>query len=206
MVERTAGQRAYRWVRKLHMYAGLLTYSNFTLFGVAGLVATCDERPEARAPYPSVVERAAFAPAAGASDKQMADALHARLDPPLAGPVPEWALRDDEAGNLLVSFYSVNGPTHVRVLEKHRAIEIERVRNPLPRFLSNLHALTPREWTGDWRLLAWAVMNEVALWTLLGLALSGVYLWLATRPRLRLALGASVGGAAAFVVLYAVIR
>ncbi|MGH7481453.1 MAG: hypothetical protein ACRELV_04815, partial [Longimicrobiales bacterium] len=125
------------------MYVGLLIYAHLTLYGVAGLVATFEAEPPAeREPFPSTVETRVFRASPDLSDKQTADALYALLQPPLAGPVPEWALRRDDAGHLRVSFYSVNGPTHVTVLEDAGTIRVERVRNPLPRYLSNLHATT----------------------------------------------------------------
>ena len=203
---RPLGKRVYRWVKKLHMYAGLLTYCQFTLYGLAGLLASVRPGPEERAPFPLTTTELAYRSAPGATDKQIADEIHALLDPPLSGPVPEWAVRRADDGQLQVTFHSVNGPTRVAVLEERGMLRVERVRNSAPRFLSNLHATTVRDWTGDWRLRVWAWLNELGLWALLGLALSGVYLWLASRPRLGVAVASSLGGLAGFVFLWFLIR
>ena len=200
------GKRVYRLVKKVHMYLGLLVYVQFTIYGIAGLNATFEEPPAEREPFPSSLSSIEYRLPADASDKEIADEIYALLDPPLAGPVPEWALARTSDGHLRVNFYSMNGPTRVTVLADEGRLEIERVRNSFARFLSNAHATTFREYTGDARLFLWATMNELGIWSLLFLALSGVYLWLASRPRLRLAVGSFAGGLAVFFLLWIVIR
>lgn len=203
---RPLARRTYRWVKKVHMYLGLLVYVQFTIYGIAGLNATFAEAPAQREPFPSTASSVEFSPPAGASDKAVADEIHALLDPPLAGPVPDWALARTPGDDLRVNFYSVNGPTRVTVLADEERLEIEQVRNSFVRFLSNAHATTFREYTGDPRLFLWASLNELGIWSLLILALSGVYLWLASRPRLRLAVASFAGGLTAFIFLWIAIR
>ena len=64
-------------VIKLHIYAGLLTFAQLVIYGVAGLVATVQE-----APRPTVVasERdVPFTPSSSATDKQVADEVYRTL-------------------------------------------------------------------------------------------------------------------------------
>lgn len=204
--KRPLGKRIYRWTKKIHMYVGLLFYSHLTLYGIAGLVGTFEHAPQDRATPPPTVETVPYRAAAGLTDKEIADELHALIDPALAGPVPEWALRQDDSGNLFFTFHSVSGQTRVTVQEGDGTARVEKVRTPFPRYLSNLHAAVLRYSSADWRTQLWAFMNEAAMWGFLGLTLSGVYLWLATRPGLRLAIASSLGGAAVFILLWVLIR
>lgn len=202
-----ARRSLYGLVKKLHMYAGLLSFSNFVAYGIAGLVATFSPPPEQRR-LAGETRYVPFTVPAGLTDKALADSIYRLLDPPLAGPIPEWAIRRDDAGHLLLNFYTVNGPHRVTVLEEENRLRVETMRNSVWRFLSNVHATTVRdaERVPDWRLKLWAYHNEIALWALSFMALSGVYLWLATRPRLRFALAAFLGGSGAFLLLYGLTR
>lgn len=201
---RRFSQRSYRWVKKLHMYTGLLTFTHFVIYGVAGLVVTFLPAPEARVPSASEVREIPFDAPTGASDKAVADSVFRLLRPPLSRPAPEWALRHDDAGRLLVNFHSPNGVRRVTVEEG--ALRVVAERTGFGTFLNLLHATTGAYTADDWRLNAWAAYNRFAMWALIGMALSGLYLWLATRPRLRFALAAAVAGNAVFVLLYVLTR
>ena len=58
----------------------------------------------------------------------------------------------------------------------------------------------------DWRVRLWAFYNEVAIWALITMALSGLYLWLASRPKYRWAWVSFLTGSGAFAVLYVLTR
>ncbi len=197
---------AYKLTKKVHMYVGLLVCVQITIYGIAGLNSTFDEAPADREPLSTTTTMMVYAPPAGASDKAIADDLYRLLQPSLAGPVPDWALRRTPEGQLRVNFHSVNGPTHVTVLANQGQIRVERVRNTFQRFINNIHARTFREYTGDWRLMAWTWFNELGIWALLFLSVSGVFIWLASRPRLRLAVTSFGGGLAVFIILWILIR
>jgi len=52
----------------------------------------------------------------------------------------------------------------------------------------------------------WAWYNRFAIWSLIAMAITGTYLWLASRPRYRVAQYSFAGGAGAFILLYALTR
>ncbi|MCG6924557.1 MAG: hypothetical protein LJF30_04495 [Acidobacteria bacterium] len=60
--------------------------------------------------------------------------------------------------------------------------------------------------SSDLRVRAWAWYLELSIWSLLLMALSGVYLWLSTRPRHRWARVSLVVGTLVLVGFYWVVR
>ena len=64
---------------------------------------------------------------------------------------------------------------------------------------SRRHTLTPAS-------IAWGLYNELATYAFLFMTLSGVYLWLATRPRLRWAQLSFAGMAVVITALWIAIR
>ncbi len=188
-------------IRKLHMYAGLFSFTALMVYGVAGLDGTASPppgQPEAEAP---AIEFLPFNPAGAAGDKAAADAVYELLKPPLAGPIPDWAIHRNGANDLELDFYSPNGMTRATVLEKEGRLRIERRRVRVWGFLNNIHGMTPGEYQKDIRLKLWTWYNEAAMWSLTGMVLSGVYLWLASRPGWRAAQLTFAVGSAALVVL-----
>ena len=193
-------------IRKLHMYAGLFSFTALMIYGIAGLDATASPAPGEPDPTEPAVEFLAFTTPPGAGDKAVADAVHALLKLPLAGPIPEWAIHRNAANDLKLDFYSPNGVTSVIVLEKESRLRVERGRVPVWRFLNNIHGMTPGEYQADRRLKLWSWYNEAALWSMTGMALSGIYLWLASRPGWRPAVYTFTAGSAALVILYLTAR
>src|SRR5258706_10919501 len=191
-------------IMKLHMYIGLLNFSNLIAFGVAGLAATLQGGPESsmgtEAPrYES------FTPPPGSSDKQIADLVFNRFRFPFADPVSDWAIHRDGAGNLPLEFWTVNGIYRVLYEPQHSRLRLENSRSGLPFFLDDMHTVTERK-QRDWRMRAWAWYNHFAIWSLLAMAISGVYLWIASRPGYRVAQYSFAGGAAIFILLYIATR
>jgi len=192
------------WIKKIHMYIGLLNFSNLIVFGIAGLAATFQGGRERQ----SVTEPPryeSFTPPVDATDRQIADLVFDRFRFPLAGPIPNWALHRDEAGNLPLEFWTVNGQRRLLYVPKENRLRIEIVHKSLPFFLDDMHTVTDLQ-QADWRLRMWAWYNHFAIWSLLGMAISGVYLWLASRPGYRIAQYSFAGGAAIFILLYAATR
>ncbi len=189
-------------IKKIHAYLGLLSFSALVVYGIAGLEASFggdgQRIPQGRhEPYTA---------AAGASDREIADDVYRRLQPPLAAPIPSFAIKRNENNDLAFTFYSVNGPTAVTVLEKERRLRIEVVRNDLGRFFGGLHATTLGARSPDLRITLWKIYNEVAIWSLVGMVLTGAYLGLASRPRLRWSRYVLAAGTLGFVALYVVTR
>ena len=158
------------------------------------------ERKEA--PQPS--SRPAVPPSA--TDKEVARSVYETLSLPLTRPIPDWFLQRTPDNHLLLDFYNINGIYRVTVFENEQRLRIEEVRNSPWLFLSDMHAATPADREAPVLIRAWALWNEVATWSLLGFCLSGAYLWLTTRPRIRWAWAALASGTVAFAALWFAFR
>lgn len=192
-----------RLVKKLHIYAGLLSFTAFVVYGIAGLHATLRGAPETRPADPTTTRDVPFDVPGDLSDKQVADRVHALLNLPLTRPVPEWALYRDASSNLVLDFYTANGIRRVTVLETESRLRVEESRTSTGQFLNQLHATL--DVTGPPMIAAWAAYNIFSTLCLLFMTLSGVYLWLASRPGHRAALVACAAGAVVFLALVAAI-
>ncbi len=124
----------------------------------------------------------------------------------LALPVQNAVIQHDEANNLFLDFWTVNGRSGVTVLEKEGRIRVVKLRNSLWQYLDNLHTTTAVFRSGDWRMQLWAYYNEFAMWCLAFMIGSGVALWLMSRPGHRLAQLSLALGCGMFAVLYFVTR
>jgi hypothetical protein len=171
-----------RIVLKLHIYAGLLTFGQLMIYGVAGLVATFQpglERPK----IPHTVRYVPFTAAPSATDKEVAAAVYDTLRPPLARPMPDWFLRRTAENDLLLDFYNINGIWRVIVLEREHRLRIEEIRNSTWLFLGDVHAATAGDDEAPRIVRVWAIYNDLAMWCLLAFCASGVYLWLSASAR-----------------------
>jgi hypothetical protein len=188
-------------IRKIHIYAGLFTLSHLIIYGIAGLVPTFQHGPE-RPKTARAVRIVPFQVNGSHTDKQVADEVWRTLKLPLTRPMPDWFLRRTADKHLLLDFYNINGMYRVIVLEHQNQLRIEDIRNSTAHFLGDVHAATlgDREAPGLIRL--WATWNELAMWALLGFCASGLYLWMATRPRLAFAWAVLVAGSAALAGLW----
>ncbi|HYP13167.1 MAG TPA: hypothetical protein VEQ63_04525 [Bryobacteraceae bacterium] len=192
-------------VRKVHIYAGLLTLSQLGIYGSAGLVATVQpslERPK----NVQSVRYLPFRAPASSNDKEVARQVYEQLQLPLTRPMPDWFLRRTPAGDLLLDFYQINGIYRVVVLEKEGRVRVEEIRNSLALFVEDIHAATLNDEGAPAAMRIWAAWNELGMWTLLLFCVSGVWLWLATRARFRPAWIALIAGAAAFGTLWVILR
>jgi uncharacterized iron-regulated membrane protein len=193
-------------IKKIHMYAGLFSFTALAIYGLAGLDATFAPPPGAPETTPPQVEMRDYTPPPGAGDKQVADHVHALLNPPLAGPLPAWAVRRNASNDLQLDFYSPNGITRAIVLEKENRLRVERIPFHFGQFLNNLHGMTLGDYQKDYRLRLWSWYNEIALWSLALMVLSGLWLWLASRPSWKPAQLTFAAAAGLFLVLYTLTR
>jgi uncharacterized iron-regulated membrane protein len=194
-------------LKKIHMYIGLLNFSILFVFGVAGLTATFESSPQDR--QDEAVERLMpFTAPPNATDKEVADAVHALLKIPLTQSPPKPALRRDADKNLTFNFFNPNGVTGVTVLEKEQRLRIRTLPNNTGRFMNVLHKATIQHPMAkrDLRIKLWTWYNEFSIWSLMLMALSGIYLWLSSRPGFLWAQVSFVAGCAVFIVLYIVTR
>lgn len=189
------------FVRKVHIYAGLLTFAQLIIYGIAGLTATFQpglERPK----IAHAVRQVPFTPSANATDNQVAGEVFRTLRLPLTRPMPDWFLRRTPDGHLLLDFYNINGIFRVVVLEQEGQLRVEEIRNSFWLFLEDVHAATTGEADAPGWMRAWGVWNEAGMWCLLLFCASGVYLWLAARARFVWAWAALAAGAAAFAGIW----
>lgn len=191
-------------IRRLHIYCGLLVFSQLAVYGLAGLAATF--APRERPKTASAVRYAAFRAPAGASDREVARLVYERLRLPLARPMPDWFLQHTPEGHLLLDFYNANGIWRVTVLENEGRVRIESIRNNLWLFLEDIHAATPQDREAPPLVRAWAVWNELGMWALAAFLITGVWMWLAARPRFAWAWAALACGAASLAALWVVFR
>jgi hypothetical protein len=192
-------------VLKLHIYAGLLTFAQLMLYGIAGLVATAQTAAE-RPKVPHTIRFVPFTAAPSATDQQVADEVYRTLQLPLTRPMPGWFLRRTPQNDLLLDFYNINGIWRVVVLEREKRLRIEEIRNSLGIFLGDVHAITTGDDEAPRLVRAWAVYNECAMWCLLAFCGSGVYLWLTAQARSWWAWASLAAGTGSFAALWMAFR
>jgi hypothetical protein len=121
--------------------------------------------------------------------------VYQTLKLPLTRPIPDWFLRRTSDNHLLVDFSNMNGIYRAVVLEREGKMRVEEIRNSLWLFPEDTHAAK----TGDKQ--APPLIRAWAMWSLPAFCASGVYLWLASRPRHRWAWTAQAAGSASFAAL-----
>ena len=188
-----------RLIKKLHTYAGLLTFLHLAVYGVVGLSVTFLRESKSATP---VVRYRDFAVPANRTDRQVAERVCGLLGLSLATPVNQAAIQHDAANNLFLDFWHANGRDQVTVLEKEGRLRIETSRNNLALYLFILHETTAAFHSGDWRMQLWADYNEFAMWCLLGMIASGLAMFLGSRVRSRLAQISLGAGCFLFAALY----
>jgi len=188
-----------RLIKKLHTYAGLLTFLNLAVYGVVGLSITFLRQSSGALP---IVSYRNFTVPPNLTDRQVAERICSLLGLSLATPVNRAAIRHDAANNLLLDFRHANGRDQVTVLEKERRLRIETTRNNIGLYLFVLHETTGAFQSGDWRMQLWADYNEFAMWCLLAMMASGFAMSLASRARSRLAQLSLAAGCCLFCAVY----
>lgn len=187
------------WVKKIHMYAGLLSFTFLCLFGLAGLVATAEAPDIFSSGTVPVVTTLPFNVPASASDQQVGELIRKQLQPEHAGKP---YIHRDTAHQLIADFYSVNGLVRATLLDSERQIRVETRRNSLWRFFDNAHATTIQETGSGWATRCWAWYIELSIWSLVLLALSGAWLGLTTRWRYWWTKAALAAGTLGFAIFY----
>jgi len=192
-------------VVKLHIYAGLLTFTQLMIFGVAGLAATMQTAAE-RPKNPHTIRHQTFRPPPGASDREVADIVYRELKLPLTRPMPAFAIKRNASNDLQLDFYNINGIYRVVVLERDGMLSIEEIRNSLAIFLEDLHATTTGDAEAPRLMQVWGVYNEIAMWCLIAFVVSGLYLWLSAQARTWWAWGSLAAGVGSFAALWMAFR
>jgi hypothetical protein len=188
------------------MYTGLLNFSILFAFGITGLLATVEQSGINVRRGGSAVDTRGFKVPPNLTDYQAALAALNFLNLPLVSPPADNAVHRDRQDNVTFSVYSANGAQQVTLIEAENRIRIETRRNDIWHFLENLHATTLNTLTSDLRIRMWAWYTEFAIWSLIAMVLSGVWLWLSSRPTYFWAGISLVAGNGAFLVLYFLAR
>ena len=190
-------------VRKIHIYAGLLTFAQLMVYSIASVVAALypgGERPKS----PQSIRYVPFTVPPSSTDKEVATIVYCELNLPMVRPVPDWYLRHTADNHLLLDFYNINRIRRVVVLENEGRLRLEEIHNNVWLFLEDIHAATLGD-QGAPRLVhlrPW--WNELATWTLLAFCVSGLSLWLTSRPRYAWAWILLASGTGSIAVLWKV--
>jgi hypothetical protein len=151
-------------LKRVHAYAGLLTFVNLAVYGVVGLSVTFLRESQPSAP---VVSYQNFSLEPNLTDRQLAQRVRSRLNLSLATPLNNAAIEYDAANHLRLAFHDVNGSHRVTVLENQGRLRVETIHNSFGIYLDALHGRTASFHASDWRMQLWADYNEFAMWCLL---------------------------------------
>ena len=174
----------YEWVKKIHMYAGLLTFTAFVVWGVTGIHAVFLPPPGGYVPSEISSEREMpFRSPANLDDNELAEHIFETADIRLAGG--HYNVHRDDDLNLAFFAYTPNGRRDFTYLEEQGIVRIGYRRNDLAGFLSSMHASHSRRGPPALSARLWGFYNELSTWAFLFMTLSGIYMWLVTRPGLR---------------------
>ena len=194
----------YRWIKKLHIYSGLLSYVGFTVWGIVGIWASFAPAPAERPRRDPEVRTVAFQVDGRATDQEITDAMIVASGLPFIQPGRK-PNRDND-GRLQVRYLTPNGTRRILLLERENLLQIERTPSPLGGFLNLMHMQTFRIHNPGWEVHLWGAYNQFSLWAVIFMTVSGLYMWLATRPRMAWALWTLGVGSVLTVALYAVLR
>lgn len=179
-------------------------FVHLLVYGITGISVTLRLRPAER-PSPSIRYQE-FSTPANLSDIETAGSVRQFLHLSLAGPVGPYSVKRDGQNNLVVNLWTLNGPYEVTVYEKEKRLRVEDYHNRIWDAINGMHATTAGTQATDIRIRLWAWYNELGIWLLIGLPVSGVYLWLVSRPRFPAAWISFAAGLAVFAALYAITR
>ncbi len=187
------------WIKKIHMYAGLLNLTILCVFGLAGLVATA-EAPDIFEPgtMPAVMKLPFIAPGS-ASDQQVGEVIREKLQPAHSGK-PD--VQRDAQHRLVADFYNVNGLVRATLLESEGQLQVETRRSSIWRFFDNAHSTTIGGTASDWARDSWGWYIELSIWSLMLMALTGVWLGLTTRWQFWWTKASLIAGSLGFAILY----
>lgn len=187
-------------LRRLHIWIGLLNLTSLLVMGAAGIVTALHTSEPAR-----TVSTFAYTPRPDASDPDIANEIFDRLHPGVAQRPPSWSLHRTDAGQLTFDINGPNTQSRVVVDETAHSVRVETAAVDLGRMLTYLHRQSSYWAIPDIRTRLWGLYVDLSIVSLLYLSTSGIWLWLASRPRLRWARVAFVAGVAAFgLVLFGI--
>ncbi|MDE0106941.1 MAG: hypothetical protein OXN96_03990 [Bryobacterales bacterium] len=194
----------YGWIKKLHIYSGLLSYVGFTVWGIVGIWASFAPAPAERPRREPELRSIAFQVDGGATDQEITDAMIVASGLPFIQPGRK--PNRDADGRLQVRYLTPNGTRRILLLERENLLRIERTPSPLGGFLNLMHMQTLWIHNPGWEVHLWGAYNQFSMWAVIFMTASGFYMWLATRPRMAWALWTLGLSAVLTVALYAALR
>lgn len=173
-----------KWMKKLHTYAGLLTFTAFIVWGVIGVAGAFAPGPESyQPPDVSEVREVAMSAPANLDDRELARHIYENLDIPLRGG--HYNIRREADGNLAFYVFTASGRHDVTYLEDRGIARTDFRQNNIFGFLSTMHTAFSKRGPQTRSARLWGYYNEVSAWAFFFMIVSGLYLWLDTRPGLR---------------------
>ncbi len=194
----------YRWIKRLHIYAGLLSFTGFTVWGIVGIWASFIPAPSERVRPNPKIRTMAFQVDGQAADQQVTDAMIVASGLPFIQPGRK--PNRDADGRLQVRYLTPNGTRRILLLEQENRIRVERTPSSLAGFLNLMHMQTFRIHNPGWEVHLWAIYNQFSMWAVIFMTVSGFYMWLSTRPRMQWALWTLGASVTATVALYVSLR
>jgi hypothetical protein len=195
----------YEWMKKIHMYAGLLTFSAFVVWGITGVYAVFLPSPgEYQPPEVAEVAETQFEAPGDLDDWELAKLIYETVDLSLAGGF--YNIRRNENGNLAFMAFTSNGRRDLTYLEERKLVRVEFRNNDVADFLSSMHTAHSRRGAPEFSVRLWAYYNEFSTWAFFFMSLSGLYMWVATRPGLPWARICFGGAVVVGVILWFVAR
>lgn len=195
----------YDWVKKIHMYAGLLTFTAFVVWGLTGIHAVTLPPPGGYTPPEISSEREMpFVSPGDLDDKEQARRIYEAAEIPLAGG--HYNIHRDDDLNLAFFVFTANGRRDLTYFEERGAVRIEHRRNSLASFLSTMHSSHTRRGPRALSARMWGFYNELSTWAFLFMTLSGIYMWLVTRPGMRWAQASLAAVVSLSIVLWILSR
>ncbi len=187
-----------RWVRKLHLYVGLLTFSSLLLLGASGMAAFLHHTQNSNGNSVVRDRLMQFEADVGTSDVAIANQVRREFELSLALKIGKGDISHDGDGNLTATFSTINGSHKVTVFREQSQVRIVERRLGLAGFLVRAHSvlLRPSSPGLDWRVLVLSIYMATTLMLLGILVPTGLAIWLLTRPRhkrARLVVAASSG-------------
>lgn len=195
----------YEWMKKIHMYTGLLSFMAFVVWGVTGVHAVFLPGPGGyQPPQVAAEEEFPFEGPGDLDDKQLAQRIFDAVRPPMTDGY--YNVHRNADGHLAFLSYGANGPRDFTYLEDQKLVRIAFRDNGLADFLSSMHASHSRRGPPELSARLWGYYNEFSTWAFLFMALSGVYMWVVTRPGLPWAQLCIGGAAVVGVILWVITR
>jgi hypothetical protein len=116
-------------------------------------------------------------------DGKLARHIYDHLDIPLRGG--HYNVRREADGNLAFYVFTASGRRDVTYLEDQGIVRTDVRQNSIFGFLSTMHTAFSRRGPTTRAARLWGYYNEFAAWAFFFMTVSGVYLWLDTRPGMR---------------------